>query len=73
MLNIKIKRLSETAITPTYGSQKAAGMDLYADIGYTTARYVDGLRTVPDSIVIRPHEVVKISCGFAFQPPSGYC
>ena len=73
MLNIKIKRLSETAITPTYGSQKAAGMDLYADIGYTTAHYADGLRTAPDFIVVRPHEVVKISCGFAFQPPSGYC
>lgn len=72
MLNIKIKRLSKTAITPTYGSQKAAGMDLYADIGYTTARYVDGLRAVPDSITIRPHEVAKIGCGFAFQPPEGY-
>lgn len=72
MLNIKIKRLSETAITPTYGSQKAAGIDLYADIGYTTARYVDGLRAVPDSIIIRPHEVAKIGCGFAFQPPEGY-
>lgn len=72
MLNIKAKRLSETAITPTYGSAKAAGMDLYADIGYTTARYVDGLRKVPDSITIRPHEVVKIGCGFAFQPPEGY-
>ena len=58
MLNIKIKRLSETAITPTYGSQKAAGMDLYADIGYTTAHYADGLRAAPDVIVVRPHEVV---------------
>ena len=72
MLELKIKRLSETAITPTYGSQKAAGMDLYADIGYTTARYIDGLRAVPDSITIRPHEVAKIGCGFAFQPPEGY-
>ena len=72
MLNIKIKRLSETAITPTYGSQNAAGMDLYADIGYTTAQYVDRPRAVPDSITIRPHEVAKIGCGFAFQPPEGY-
>lgn len=72
MLDIKAKRLSETAITPTYGSAKAAGMDLYADLGYTTARYVDGLRAVPASITIRPHEVAKIGCGFAFQPPEGY-
>lgn len=72
MLKLKIKRLSKTAITPTYGSTKAAGMDLYADIGYTTARYVDGLRAVPGFITIRPHEVVKIGCGFALQPPEGY-
>lgn len=72
MLNIKAKRLSETAITPTYGSAKAAGMDLYANLGYTTARYVDGLRAVPNSITIRPHEIAKIGCGFAFQPPEGY-
>ena len=47
-------------------------MDLYADIGYTTARYVDGVRVVPDTVAIHPHEVVKIGCGFAFQPPEGY-
>ena len=72
MLELKIKCLSETAIIPTYGSIKAAGIDLYADLGYTTARYVDGLKTVPDSITIHPHEVAKIGCGFAFQPPEGY-
>lgn len=72
MLNVKIKRISESAILPTYGSPKAAGMDLYADIGYTTARYVDGVRVVPDTVAIHPHEVVKIGCGFAFQPPEGY-
>lgn len=72
MLDVKIKRLSESAITPTYGSAKAAGMDLYADLGYTTARYVDGLRAVPASITIRPHGVAKIGCGFAFQLPEGY-
>lgn len=72
MINVKIKPLSDTAIIPSYGSSKAAGMDLYADLGYTTARYVDGLRAVPKFITIRPHEVAKIGCGFAFQPPKGY-
>lgn len=72
MLNVKIKRLSESAIAPSYGSAKAAGMDLYADLGSTTVRYVDGLRVVSDSITIRPHEVAKIGCGFAVQPPKGY-
>ena len=52
MLNVKIKRLSVDACIPTYGSNKAAGLDLYADLGYTTARYVDGLRAVPASITI---------------------
>lgn len=72
MLNVQIQRLSETAVMPTYGSTKAAGMDLYADIGYTTAYYIDGLRSVPATLTIHPHEVVKIGCGFAFQPPEGY-
>ena len=72
MLDVKVKRLSETAILPTYGSKKAAGMDLYADIGYTSARYVDGLRVVPDYITVRPHETVKIGTGWAIQPPEGY-
>ena len=71
-IKVKIKRLSDTAIVPTYGSEKAAGMDLYADIGYTTTSYADGTRTVPDFITIQPHEVAKIGCGFAFQPPEGY-
>lgn len=73
MLNIKVKRLSETATLPTYGSTKAAGMDLYADLGYTQARYVDGLRPVPNYVTIRPHTTVKIGTGWAVQPPDGYC
>ena len=72
MIDVKIKRLSSTAIKPTYGSSEAAGMDLYANIGFTTARYVDKVRTVPDSIHIAPHTTAKIGCGFAFQPPDGY-
>lgn len=72
MLNIKVKRLSETATLPTYGSTKAAGMDLYADLGYTQARYVDGLRPVPNYVTIRPHTTAKISTGWAIQPPEGY-
>ena len=71
-IEVKIKRFSDTAIVPTYGSEKAAGLDLYADIGYTTASYVDEVKTLPDFITIQPHEVKKIGCGFAFQPPEGY-
>ena len=72
MLELKIKRLSETATIPTKAHPTDACFDLYADIGYTTARYVDGLREVSDSIIIRPHETVKIPTGFATNIPHGY-
>ena len=58
MLNVKIKRLSDTAIIPTYGSAKAAGMDLYACLN--------------DKVWIAPHSTVKIGTGLSIQPPAGY-
>ena len=73
MLNVKIKRLSDTAIMPTYGSAKAACMDLYANIGYCDAMTVNGLKQRPAYVEIPPHTTVKIGTGFAFQPPEGYC
>ncbi len=72
MLNVKAQRLSDTAILPTYGSAKAACMDLYADLGFVPARFVDGVHQVPDFIYVAPHTTAKIGCGFAFQPPEGY-
>lgn len=56
MIDVKIKRLSDTATMPTYGSTYAAGLDLYAD----------------SDAIIYPKETVKIGCGFAFEPPEGY-
>ena len=73
MLDVKIKRLFDTAITPTYGSAKAACMDLYANLGYHKAGYVDGIKDCPNFVEIPPHYTVKIGTGFAFQPPEGYC
>lgn len=72
MLELKIKRLSKTATIPTKAHPTDACFDLYADIGYTTTRYVDGLREVPDSIIIRPHETVKVHTGIATNIPHGY-
>lgn len=71
-MEVKIKRLSHSAILPTYGSEKAAGMDLYADLGYHNAMTTDGLRTMPNFVDIDPHTNHLIGCGFAFQPPEGY-
>lgn len=73
MLDVKIKRLSDIAIMPTYGSTKAACMDLYANLGFHEAMTVNGLAKKPNFVEIPPHTTVKIGTGFAFQPPKGYC
>ena len=73
MLDVKIKRLFNTAIMPTYGSAKAACMDLYANLGFHDAMTVNGLAQKPNYVEIPPHSTAKIGTGFAFQPPEGYC
>lgn len=72
MLDVKIKRLSDSATIPTYGSEEAACIDLYANIGFTTKHYVDADRKEPATLIIPPHKTIKVGCGFAFQPPKGY-
>jgi len=54
---IEIKKLSDTAIIPTYGSIDAAGADLYADI--------------EENEVILPHETKLIKTGIAMAIPKG--
>ncbi len=56
-LNIKVKKIDEKAIVPTYGTEFAAGADLYA--------------LLDDSVEIAPHETKKISTGVAFEIPEG--
>lgn len=58
MLQLKIKRLTETAKMPTRGSEKAAGLDLYADMD--------------NSLVVLPHRTYKIKTGLAMEIPDGY-
>lgn len=53
---MKIKKLVPEAILPTYGSEDAAGMDLYA---------VSGAEIVPG-------ETAMISTGIAAEIPKGY-
>ncbi len=57
-LDIKIKKLDKNAIIPTYGSDFAAGADLYA--------LVDG------TLEINPGETVLIHTGLAFEITPGY-
>lgn len=54
---VKIKKLNENAIVPSKGSEYAAGVDLYA---CTSA-----------SIVIAPHQTVKVGTGLAIELPHG--
>ena len=57
-MEIKIKRLTETAKLPTRGSEYAAGYDLYADL--------------KEDLVVKPHETVKVGTGLAMDIPTGY-
>ena len=57
-MEIKFKKLSETADIPQRGSEKAAGYDLRANIEQPQA--------------VNPHETVMIGTGLAIAIPEGY-
>ena len=56
MDKIRIKRLREQAKLPTYGTEYAAGADLYA--------------CLPDSVTIAPGETAWIPTGIAMEVPA---
>ena len=57
-MKIKVKKLNENAILPTYGSASAAGADLY---------------NLPGADVVIPaHETVMVHTGLAMEIPEGY-
>lgn len=58
MTSIKVKKLNENAIIPTYGTEFSAGADLYALPGET--------------VTIEPHKTVMIHTGLAMEIPEGY-
>ncbi len=55
---VNIKKLKDDAIIPTYGSEFAAGADLYA--------------CIPEPIIIQPGETAFIPTGLAMELPIGY-
>lgn len=57
MKEVKIKKLTDTAIIPTRGSEKAAGYDLYCD---------------DERVIIGPGNTAKVSTGVSITPPEGY-
>lgn len=56
--SINIKKLDEKAILPTYGSEYAAGADLYA--------------CMDAPVTIEPGQTVMIHTGLAMEIPAGY-
>lgn len=55
-MRIKVKRTTDSAVLPTYGSENAAGCDLYS----------------AHDKVIYPHTTEKIDTGCQFELPDGY-
>ena len=56
--DVRIKKLRENAIVPTYGTEFAAGADLYA--------------ALDEAVIIEPGETKFIPTGLAFEIPDGY-
>ena len=56
--NVNIKKLNENAVIPTYGTEYAAGADLYA--------------CMDESVTINPGETCFIKTGLAMEVPVGY-
>ena len=57
-MNMRIKKLRENAVIPTYGSADAAGADLYA--------------CLEDAVTIESGKTVFIPTGLAMEVPKGY-
>lgn len=55
---IRVKKLKENAIMPTYGSLEAAGADLYA--------------CLDEPVTIHPGESVFVPTGLSMELPKGY-
>ena len=58
-MKVKIKKLNENAIIPTYGTEYSAGADLYA--------------LLDSAVEIAPHETTFIHTGISVEIPEGYC
>ena len=56
--DVNIKKLDEKAVIPTYGSEYAAGADLYA--------------CLDEAITIEPGQTVMVHTGIAMEIPEGF-
>lgn len=58
-MKVRIKKLNENAIAPTYGTEYSAGADLYL--------------LADEPIAIEPHTTVLLHTGISVEIPEGYC
>lgn len=59
VMTVKIKKLNENAVIPTYGTDFSAGADLYC--------------LTDNQVIIPAHSTVLLSTGISIEIPAGYC
>lgn len=57
-MKVNVKKLNKNAVIPTYGSEYAAGADLYA--------------CIEKEVTVNPHQTAVIPTGIALELPVGY-
>ena len=57
-MEVKIRKLKNEAVVPTYGSEYSAGADLYA--------------CEENTVTVAPHETVFVHTGLSFEIPEGF-
>jgi len=57
MINIKFRKLTQTAYIPQKMTEHSSGFDLYADV---------------DELIVQPKDVALISTGISLEIPQGY-
>ena len=58
-MNVKIKKLQDNAIIPTYGTEYSAGADLFL--------------LTEDTVTVEPHTTRLLHTGISIEIPVGYC
>ena len=58
-MKVRIKKIDERAVVPTYGSEYSAGADLYA--------------ILDERLEILPHTTSFVHTGISLEIPEGYC
>ena len=59
VMTVKIKKLNENAVIPTYGTDFSAGADLYC--------------LCDERVIIPAHSTVLLGTGISIEIPAGYC